>query len=78
MGAGDEEEHGTMLYNYLYYLQMQSKDKAGTVQGANTRSAFTKSLKKMSTSYPSDEFIASETLFLALGKASPEGPTVYA
>lgn len=30
IGAGDEEEHATMLYNYLYYIMSKKKTSTST------------------------------------------------
>jgi coiled-coil and C2 domain-containing protein 2A len=64
IGAGDEEEHAVTLFNYLYFLSLKS----GTVAaGAGINSAHTAS---------STDAIR-ESVFLVLGKAIPEGDTVY-
>lgn len=64
VGAGDEEEHAVTLFNYLYYLSLKS----GTV-AAGTGSA--------AGSSPSSADAIRETVFLVLGKAVPEGDSVY-
>jgi coiled-coil and C2 domain-containing protein 2A len=64
VGAGDEEEHAVTLFNYLYYLSL----KGGTVaSGAGIGSGATAS---------SADAIR-ESVFLVLGKAVPEGDSVY-
>ena len=68
IGAGDEEEHAVMLYNYLYYLEQQEANK--NVVGATVSGT-------IPTGYPSNEAVAKETVFLATGRAVPEGDTVY-
>lgn len=66
MGAGDEEEHATLLYNYLYYISMSEPAERGGRPRIRNKSG-----------YPSEEFIAEESLFLVVGKAIPEGRTLY-
>ena len=76
IGAGDEEEHATTLYNYLYYLNIKNADR--TVKSANApNSSVTRSIKDLSSSYPTDEYVAKESLFLVIGNALPEGSAVY-
>lgn len=69
IGAGDEEEHATMLYNYLYYIS----HKSGKLSVGKS------SIGKRHTTkgYPTDEEIANESVFFATGKAIPEGRTNY-
>jgi hypothetical protein len=99
IGAGDEEEHAIMLYNYFRYFKNyenrvgngntnQVDNRGGGNQQGN--STYSRSNIFQSTtmiregggsgsaySYPSDDFIKKESVFLALGKAFPEGDTVY-
>ena len=67
MGAGDEEEHGVSLFNFLSYLQKQSSNN-GVDNGRFTLNA---------AGYPSSEQIATETLFFVIGRAVPEGNSCY-
>jgi hypothetical protein len=76
-GAGDEEEHAVILYNYLYYLQnVEGGGGGGDGANANVRKWGRRGDDKPS-SYPSDEAVASESVFLVIGKAVPEGTSVY-
>ena len=80
VGAGDEEEHATMLYNYLYYMAL-----SGDLLGSNSagkrevgrRQQSTESLRTRKGGYPDDAVISDESVFLVLGEAHPEGDTVY-
>jgi hypothetical protein len=56
--AGDEEEHGVLLFNYLYYLSVQK----GRIDQ-------TASMNQKTTQQ--------QDVFLVIGKAIPEGRTVY-
>lgn len=94
IGAGDEEEHAIMLYNYFrYFKNYDSKVDAGNNNnngGGGGSNALTTtysrsnlfgngggSQQKQGYIYPPDNFIKRESVFLALGKAFPEGDTVY-
>jgi hypothetical protein len=59
IGAGDEEEHAVLLYNFLAALKSADSE--------STRL----------TVYPAEDLVATETLFMVLGRALPEGDTVY-
>eukprot|EP01035_Chromulina_nebulosa_P018024 gene18024-23665_t len=61
IGCGDEEEHAVVLYNYFYYL-------LNPISSQSTSTLL---------AYPSDEALKRESLYLVLGKAIPEGDTVY-
>jgi hypothetical protein len=79
IGAGDEEEHAVLLYNYLYYLaHYTSPGGGGADAGAIVRSS---SINEQSgatvMAYPTAEQLASETVFLVQGNGIPEGETVY-
>lgn len=63
IGAGDEEEHAVLLYNYLRFLDNDRSTPAGE--------------RSNLVCYPSEESIKNEGLFLVIGRAIPEGPTVY-
>lgn len=65
--AGDEEEHAVLLYNYLYWLATNDRP---TKRSTRLKTG-------VLTGYPTEESIKEETLFLALGRAVPEGDTVY-
>jgi hypothetical protein len=67
INAGDEEEHAVMLYNYMYYLMCSHAGSAG----------LTDKLKAATKGHATDEFLKKESLFLAVGRAVPEGETVY-
>jgi hypothetical protein len=80
--GGDEEEHATILYNYLYYLSLKAR--GGEVQGGGggrgegkKQSSNESSRDRFYLGYPTEEFIRNEELFLAIGEAIPEGNTVY-
>jgi hypothetical protein len=79
-GAGDEEEHAVILFNYLYYIHHVEggggDGESGGAGGANVRKWGRRGDDKPS-SYPSDEAVASEAVFLVIGKAVPEGTSVY-
>jgi hypothetical protein len=91
IGAGDEEEHGVMLYNYLYYLAHSNDQfgqssagaggtasKSGLLGVAGGGAAHTPAKEvKAGTGYPSDDFVKNETVFLVNGRGIPEGDTVY-
>lgn len=77
IGAGDEEEHATLVYNYLYHLSIINGDNRGIVAPAENKKGKKKSTPLAVTSYPSDEAIRNESLFLIMGKAIPEGETTY-
>jgi len=75
IGAGDEEEHGVMLYNYLLYLNLTggggatgTRAAVGGVRGGSGGGG---------GAYPSDEDIKAESLFLVIGRAVPEGDSIY-
>jgi hypothetical protein len=76
IGAGDEEEHGTMLFNYLYYMSLQ-----GNLLGSNNdkkeRRRNTESLRNKQGGYPDEEAIRDESVFLVIGEAHPEGDGCY-
>lgn len=76
VGAGDEEEHGTILFNYLYFLSLN-----GNLLGANMdkreRRRNADSLRNKQGGYPDDDAIRDESVFLVLGEAYPEGDAVY-
>lgn len=61
MGACDEEEHGITLYNFLSYLSSRS--------GAPITRTFGE--------YPPDDVISKEPNFFVVGRAIPEGDSVY-
>ena len=63
IGAGDEEEHAVTLFNYLYFLSMKTTTVATAGAGSTT------------TANTSD--MTRESVFLVLGKAFPEGDSVY-
>ena len=56
IGAGDEEEHAVLMYNFLAALR-------GSSSSSNT--------------YPSEESLKKESLFLVMGSGLPEGDTMY-
>ena len=71
MGAGDEEEHATLLYCFYYYLSRTNayrNDDASRVRTVNN---------DYNPAYPEDDIIKNESVFLAIGDAIPEGETVY-
>ncbi len=74
MGAGDEEEHASMLYNYLLYLQLTGKD--GTNRDRNSR-VQVRGRNVNYGGYPSEEIIREESLFVVICKAIPEGSSMY-
>jgi len=76
VGAGDEEEHATMLYNYLYYLSLTGEASSSGGTGVR-RSGRRPKAELNSGTYPSEDIIRGESLFLVLGKGMPEGETVY-
>jgi hypothetical protein len=63
MGAGDEEEHGITLYNYLTFLASRSSASAAAPRAYGE--------------YPSGEAVSREENFFVSGKAIPEGDSVY-
>jgi coiled-coil and C2 domain-containing protein 2A len=70
--AGDEEEHATTLYNYLYYMSLHNKSgSAAVVPGKRD------SKDQPFEGYPTHSFVAQEELFLVSGYAVPEGETTY-
>jgi coiled-coil and C2 domain-containing protein 2A len=73
IGAGDEEEHATLVYNYLYYLSVAS----GENKAALAEKDHHKGRKQQQSDYPSEEAVRGECVFLVLGRAIPEGDTVY-
>jgi hypothetical protein len=96
IGAGDEEEHAIMLYNYFrYFKNMDSNDNnTNNVRGShpnysrsNLWNQFTSGRFLTSGSstrspvsgysYPAEDFIRNESVFLVMGKAFPEGDTIY-
>jgi coiled-coil and C2 domain-containing protein 2A len=79
IGAGDEEEHAIMLYNYLRFLKTSNGDNYIRGVDNNRRSSNVSTTSGLRTvmTYPSDEIIRNESLFLVLGRAIPEGDTVY-
>ena len=68
--AGDEEEHATTLYNYLYYLSLRASGPPSDTKDSGSKS-------RSFEGYPSDTFVAHEELFLVSGYAIPEGHTTY-
>lgn len=88
IGAGDEEEHAVLLYNYLRYL-LYPPDNAPSSADANDRHetenmhrqshhhASSSNASNNNSRYPSPEEVAEEALFLVLGNAVPEGQSVY-
>ena len=74
MGAGDEEEHASMLYNYLLYLQLTGKD--GTNRDRNSR-VQVRGKNVNYGGYPTEEVVREESLFLVICKAVPEGSSMY-
>lgn len=84
-GAGDEEEHATLLFNYLYYLHHVDGSDESIGAAANVRESRTVKMRKSQladaptkpTSYPTPDFISKECVFLVIGKAVPEGDSVY-
>lgn len=70
--AGDEEEHATTLYNYLYYLSLRDKNGAAAAISGNGDSK-----DRPFEGYPTHSFVAQEELFLVSGYAVPEGKTTY-
>lgn len=72
--GGDEEEHATILYNYLYYLSLKARGESEKVVDKKQNET---SRDRFYLGYPSEEFIRHEELFLVLGEAIPEGNTVY-
>ena len=82
-GAGDEEEHATLLYNYLYYLNHVAASDESVAAGANLRhsraqrQAQSRSERERPQSYPTEDAVRAERVFLVLGKAVPEGDSVY-
>jgi coiled-coil and C2 domain-containing protein 2A len=69
IGAGDEEEHATLLYNYLYYLSSKNP--------RLDKKVIRNSLPSKSQFYPSEDEIKNESIFLVICKAIPEGNSVY-
>jgi hypothetical protein len=86
IGAGDEEEHAVMLYNYLRF-RLTHPQGATTSGNASPTSAAGNSthnngsivaaVARNLTRYPTTAEIAEENIFLVLGNAIPEGRTVY-
>ncbi len=75
MGAGDEEEHASMLYNFLLYLQLTGKD--GTSRDVRNSRVQVRGKGVNYGAYPSDDVIKEESLFLVICKAIPEGSSMY-
>lgn len=75
MGGGDEEEHGILLHNFLYYLSL-ARD-AKNAMNANLKSTSRRRLFSRPIAHPSADAVAAESVFLVLGRAVPEGDTVY-
>jgi len=76
VGAGDEEEHATMLYNYLYYFSLMGE--ASSSGGTGVRRGGRRPKAELNSgTYPSEEIVRSESVFLVMGKGMPEGDTVY-
>jgi len=75
IGAGDEEEHAVTLFNYLLYLSLKQKSALGTGGatggGAPVASGDGTALSRRKSSD------SGENMFLVMGKAVPEGETVY-
>eukprot|EP01038_Epipyxis_sp_PR26KG_P007416 gene7416-10108_t len=63
IGAGDEEEHAIMLYNFLYYLKLSELSHVNK--------------NNINLSNPPLDYISKESIFLVIGRAIPEGDTVY-
>jgi hypothetical protein len=74
--GGDEEEHATILFNYLYYLSLQARGEIAAAT-AGARGGGAEEKDRFYLGYPSEEFIRNEELFLVIGEAIPEGNTVY-
>lgn len=72
IGAGDEEEHAVTLFNYLYYLAL----KRGTVTSAAV-TAPAAGGKAAATSSAVVNDALKESVFLVMGRAVPEGDSVY-
>jgi coiled-coil and C2 domain-containing protein 2A len=79
IGAGDEEEHGTMLYNYLLYLSLngQFKNNSNAMVRRGNNNSRSLDRRQRNGAYPDDDSIREENLFLVMGKAIPEGDTTY-
>jgi coiled-coil and C2 domain-containing protein 2A len=80
--GGDEEEHATILFNYLYYLSLKARGEVTAAGGAagggeKKKSSSSGERDRFYLGYPSEEFIRNEELFLVIGEAIPEGNTVY-
>ena len=78
-GAGDEEEHAVILFNYLYYLYHADgggqKPNAGGAEGV--RQSRKQHRQGGATAYPTEAAIADEGVFLVQGRSVPEGDSVY-
>lgn len=74
VGAGDEEEHAVALFNYLYYLSL----KRGTIASAATAAGAAAGGGATTAAHTStaDDALR-ESVFLVMGRAVPEGDTVY-
>lgn len=78
IGAGDEEEHATMLYNYLrYFLTINQSNSFGLIESDNPFLNGQSTHQEDYKDYPSNQYIKYEKIFLVIGKAIPEGDTVY-
>jgi hypothetical protein len=72
MGAGDEEEHATLLYCFFYHLSRNNVNRQNdsTVRVRTVNNDY-------NAAYPDDDIIRNESVFLAIGGAIPEGEGVY-
>jgi len=70
IGAGDEEEHAVTLFNYLYFLSLKTR-------GGATVSLATANDNKNNSNNGGPNDLRKENVFLVMGKAVPEGETVY-
>jgi coiled-coil and C2 domain-containing protein 2A len=79
IGAGDEEEHAVTLFNYLYYLALKGRTVATTAAVGAGASAGAGAGAGAGLLTPSSlqEALLKENVFLVMGKAVPEGETVY-
>jgi hypothetical protein len=77
VGAGDEEEHGTMLYNYLYYLSLSGNLLGSATERGRDRKRNAESLRNRQGGYPDEDAIRDESVFLVLAEAYPEGEALY-
>ena len=75
IGAGDEEEHAVTLFNYLYFLSLKGRSMSvsQSQQGGIGAGAAAARPEPGSAA----EALSKESVFLVMGKAIPEGETVY-